>query len=206
MRLFQGTAAPTTSIKGSPWSAFYSTEPLTSGWAAPAQKGPWHQLMDNWVITAYKPGMALHCRAFLLSQGTVVLPLQGMDLMINRLSSSLTTAVLIMIPSLLWGSLSTAQTVIKESSQGTKLGNSWTLTQGREKLRAHSSFEDGSLQPSYFTCSWSSLISCRSACSLPAHSPWQHCKNWFGWAQAFKQSPIPSLFVCSHSGPRIGSC
>lgn len=40
MRLFQGTAAPTTSIKGSPWSAFNSTEPLTHGQAAPAQKGP----------------------------------------------------------------------------------------------------------------------------------------------------------------------
>lgn len=88
-RLFQGTAAPTTSIKGSPWSAFNSTEPLTHGRAAAAQKGPWHQLMDNWVSTPYKRGIAFRCSTWPLSQGTVILPSQGMDLMINRLSSSL---------------------------------------------------------------------------------------------------------------------
>lgn len=68
-RLFQGTAAPTTSIEGSSWSGFTSAEPLTHGLAAPAQKGPWPQLMDNWVITPYQPGIAWHCRAWPLSQG-----------------------------------------------------------------------------------------------------------------------------------------
>lgn len=205
-RLFQGTAAPTTSIKGSPWSAFHSTEPLTNGQAAPAQKGPWHQLMDNWVITPYKPGIAFHCRAWLLSQGTVVLPLQGMDLMINRLSSSLTTAVLIMILSFLWGSLSTSQTVIKASSPGAYLGKSWTLTQGREKLRAHSSFEDDSLQPSHFTAAGpaSSHTGLHALYQLTA--PDSTVKTDLGGLRPLSRAWFPHSFVCSHCGPCIGSC